>query len=337
MYSNELISIIVPVYNMDKYLKRCLDSICQSTYENLEIICINDGSTDNSASILDHYAKLDPRILVIHQINSGVSSARNTGLKAVTGSYVAFVDSDDWVHKQYFEALLSIAHLYNADLVMSSWVNTDTYMSWNLLDLNKIKGSNIPLDRMLSSRESKNYIWGKLYKANLLHGCSFKEDITFSEDSLFNAQVLLNAEDRDITICYIPEKLYFYFKHQGSLSLSMSSEALLGVGKELFYYSKQANKKELQIVFLTESIKKTLNARYNAHVKKQKGLYKLVNQILMDEFKRLLSLKNDIGLFQTSKYMMLIISPTLYRSWRIHNDQTLLDYEKSQKQSKAVN
>ena len=93
----EKISIVIPVYNVELYLRRCLDSVCNQTFKNLEIICVNDGSTDTSALILEEYAKKDNRIKVIHQKNQGLSVARNVGMREVTGQYCAFLDSDDFI------------------------------------------------------------------------------------------------------------------------------------------------------------------------------------------------------------------------------------------------
>ena len=102
------ISVIVPVYNVEKFIKRCLDSIINQTMRDLEIILVNDGSTDNSGKICDEYAQLDNRITVIHKENGGLSSARNTGLDVATGEWIAFVDSDDYIEKNMYEVLYEV-------------------------------------------------------------------------------------------------------------------------------------------------------------------------------------------------------------------------------------
>ena len=114
------ISVIIPVYNTAEYLPRCLDSVLQNTYQNLEIICVNDGSTDDSAAVLKRYAESDSRIIVVNKINEGVSAARNIGLDIATGSFVAFIDSDDWVHSKYFEVMMHFQIKFNADIVASN-------------------------------------------------------------------------------------------------------------------------------------------------------------------------------------------------------------------------
>ena len=117
MSSEPKISVIIPIYNTAKYLPRCLDSILNNMYQNLEVICINDGSTDESAVILERYAAADSRIISVNKANAGVSAARNTGLDIATGDFIAFVDSDDWIHFQFFEILLLIALENNANIL----------------------------------------------------------------------------------------------------------------------------------------------------------------------------------------------------------------------------
>ena len=112
------ISVIIPVYNVEKYLKECLDSVINQTLKDIEIICVNDGSTDNSLNILENYAKKDNRIIVISQKNKGLSGARNTGLKYCSGEYVSFIDSDDYVSKDLFELTYNNAISNNSDLVI---------------------------------------------------------------------------------------------------------------------------------------------------------------------------------------------------------------------------
>ena len=104
--SSNLVSIIVAVYNVEKYLKKCLDSIIKQSYRNIEIICVNDGSTDSSLKICEEYQEQDSRIIIITQKNQGLSAARNTGIKNSKGEFIAFIDSDDWVDPQFIELLL---------------------------------------------------------------------------------------------------------------------------------------------------------------------------------------------------------------------------------------
>ena len=120
---DKLISIIVPVYNVEKYVAECIESIIKQTYQNLEILLIDDGSTDNSGKICDKYAEKDKRIKIIHKENGGVSSARNLGLDLAQGEYIAFIDSDDFVSNKYIESLYSAIEHKDAEIVLSKYSN----------------------------------------------------------------------------------------------------------------------------------------------------------------------------------------------------------------------
>ena len=111
------ISVIVPIYNVEQYLRKCIDSIINQTYKNLEIILVDDGSWDNSPRICDEYAKRDNRIKVIHKKNGGLADARNTGLKMITGNYISFIDSDDYIEKTMYEKMIKVILKYNADII----------------------------------------------------------------------------------------------------------------------------------------------------------------------------------------------------------------------------
>ena len=117
----EKITVIVPVYNVENYLNKCLDSILKQTYQNLEIIVVNDGSTDNSGTICQEYAQKDNRIVYIEKDNGGLSDARNAGLDRMTGSYVTFVDSDDWIEQDYVEVLYNKLTEYQADIAVGNY------------------------------------------------------------------------------------------------------------------------------------------------------------------------------------------------------------------------
>ena len=124
-FMNDLVSVVVPVYNVEKFLDRCLKSIVEQTYKNLEIILVDDGSTDTCSSICDDWAKKDKRISVIHKLNQGLGYARNTGIEAATGRYILFVDSDDYIHSELTEKCVVSLKETKADLVMFGRFNVD--------------------------------------------------------------------------------------------------------------------------------------------------------------------------------------------------------------------
>ena len=131
------VSIIVPVYNVEKYLKRCLESLVNQTLKDIEIICVNDGSTDGSLAILNEYVRNDDRIVVINQENSGQSVARNRGIDVAKGEYIGFVDSDDWVCEDYFERLHNSAIQNNAEIAVGGIIRLHKFNGRKFLNFDK--------------------------------------------------------------------------------------------------------------------------------------------------------------------------------------------------------
>lgn len=185
------ISIIVPVYNTEKYLDRCIQSILAQTYTDFELLLINDGSTDSSGAICDKYAEQDSRVRVFHKENGGVSSARNMGLDNAKGEWVTFVDSDDWVKQDYLYSMISQA---DADLVMSSFDIIDNVEVWD----------NVIECKLYSQKEIKDFIdkyiftanlcspWCKLFRSSVISNLRFI-NITFAEDTIFVLEYLCNV------------------------------------------------------------------------------------------------------------------------------------------------
>lgn len=223
---NNKISIIVPIYNAEKYIANCLGSIVNQTYRNLEIICVNDGSTDGSLDILKKYSLQDSRIVIIDKENGGISSARNTGLKAVNGEYVMFVDSDDWMDTDTCEKALNAAVSIDADVVMWTYVREYPDKSlvtplfhnekkvWMESEITQLHRRLIGLVEEELSDPSKLdsivTVWGKLYRRECLNNQSFVDTtlIGTAEDALFNISVFFNVK----RAVFIPDTHYHYFK-----------------------------------------------------------------------------------------------------------------------------
>lgn len=212
---NPEISIIVPVYNVEKYLKRCIDSILNQSFENFELILVDDGSTDNSGKIVDEYEGIDKRIRVIHKENGGQGSARNRGLDIAKGNYIGFVDSDDWIHRDMYKILYENITKYNAEI---SQINH--YPSNNYMKDDYIKEYNVEVvDNVLkefgncTSFELLLYIfvWNKLYSANIWKEVRFPEN-KFAED----LRVIYKIYDKSNKIIKIGCKLYYYYMSDNS-------------------------------------------------------------------------------------------------------------------------
>ena len=203
------VSVIVPIYNRENYLARCLDSIRNQTEADLEIILVDDGSTDGSGKICDAYAKTDPRFQVLHQKNGGVSSARNAGLGVMTGRYCCFVDSDDFIDRQYISVLVHNANAYHCDLSVCGLTRTNTARhSGKVTLLNRPEAQE---SLFQEAGGMKGYIGGKLFHAELIkkHKISFDETQTLAEDLLFLFDYLSCCQ-RENTVCILDHPLYYY-------------------------------------------------------------------------------------------------------------------------------
>lgn len=214
------ISIIIPVYNVENYLDICLDSVLSSTFEDFEIIGIDDGSTDSSGFILDQYARLDNRIRVYHRDNHGLSATRNFGLKKASGKYIMFVDSDDWISSVMVERLYKNIEYYGSDFCFSEVFKYDetTYSSvvWKLIsedNFNRIiktfvfNESTVPPFYLFSSHVMA---WNKIYRKSFIKNFKFPEGLSF-EDNPFYLQCYLNATK----ISYDLAPLYYYRVNRG--------------------------------------------------------------------------------------------------------------------------
>ncbi|MCQ2236862.1 MAG: glycosyltransferase [Bacteroidales bacterium] len=175
--TQDLISVIVPVYNVENYLEKCLNSIVEQSYSNLDIILINDGSTDNSAKICEEFASHDSRIRLINQENQGLSGARNTGIGLIRGKYVTFVDSDDWIDYNYVETLYNLIVEHDADVSVVSFIYEEQVKTTNgVIEKTRVKyndgrvfvfDTHSALRELCRDKVLQNLAWGKIYKSSL--------------------------------------------------------------------------------------------------------------------------------------------------------------------------
>lgn len=188
---SELISIIIPVYNVEKYLKRCLESVINQTYRNLEIILVDDGSKDSSGKICDEYAEQDKRIKVIHKKNGGASSARNMGLDIAQGNYIGFIDSDDWIELDMYEYLHKLIVSLNVDIAMCEYVCVKKEIKYKKKkeDIKVYEDINIfNFFYRMNGEKSFYSVWNRLYKKDCVEKIRFLENkITEDVDYTYNA------------------------------------------------------------------------------------------------------------------------------------------------------
>ena len=224
MKSDQLVSLVVPIYNVSKYLRRCLDSIKRQTYQNIEVIMVNDGSTDKSATIANEYATSDPRFALFEKENGGLSSARNFGMKYANGSFISFIDSDDFISEKYVETLLS-AFNDDLDVVVADYVIFSEEDGKFYRHNGKIE------NRIYASLEEKKTlaknlfkpgsiimpVWKNMYRLSFLNNNDIKyvsERLIYTEDLLFNLECYLRARK----VATINQVLFFHLVVKTSLS-----------------------------------------------------------------------------------------------------------------------
>lgn len=237
-----LVSIIIPVYNVEKYLLACVNSVINQTYKCLEIILVDDGSTDSSGRICDECAKLDSRIKVIHKVNGGLSDARNAGIDAATGDYLAFVDSDDIIHTRFIEMLYALANYLNADI---SSVEFKNFYDEETLDLEEILvgktmilQSEEAIDKILYQNILDNSACNKLYDRRLFDGLRFPIGKLYEDLAIF-----YKVYERAKKVVHRREAYYFYRLRRDSITgnFSLRRTDVLDITDEIVAYMKTCN------------------------------------------------------------------------------------------------
>ena len=242
---DKTVSIIIPVYNVKDYLEQCLDSVMVQTYSKLEIVIVNDGSTDESREIAEAYAKSDSRIKLVHRENGGLSAARNTGLQNATGDYLFFLDSDDWISDNTIETLLRTAEVNEADIVACGvekvWEDGNREQ-WT----DSVPGTWDGRESILQMIHSTNVCsvtWNKLYRKNLWDGEKFPEGFVH-EDEHTTYKLLYKAKK----VVFIPELLYKYRQRKSGImgsDVTKRGEDYLKALRERMSFFEECNDKKL--------------------------------------------------------------------------------------------
>lgn len=241
------VSVVIPVYNVEKYLEKCLDSIINQTLKEIEIICINDGSSDGSLNILKEYQQKDSRIKVIDKANEGVSIARNTGINVAVGDYISFIDSDDWIASNFLECLYNASNKYNSDIACSSIIRVSKGKKRNKLIYKK--------EEFTTDKDEKNeltkvpiysYIWNKIYKREKLvqHKLEFPVGRVY-EDVIWSIKAVYYLDG----VVTVPESIYYYRKNPTSIMSTKSEKNVADYAvseKEMLEFSNEKNLKLLE-------------------------------------------------------------------------------------------
>ena len=286
MGKEELISAIVPIYNVRPYLEKCFDSIARQSYQNLEIILVDDGSTDGSGELCEDLSKRDGRVQVIHKRNGGLGSARNAGMDAARGELLSFVDSDDWIEPGMYETLSGIMCRENAQIIACgikrvSETGEVSYYQDNLKERSVYTREEALLELPKNERLS-NSMCNKLFRRETIQGLHINEQIYY-EDNPFTPQCIARAE----RIAYTAEPFYCYFERTGSISRKKFSErefdrvtadrmrlefyhehfpqceyaaaiAYIGSGLKVYYQSRRCQEARKRRVQLKEELKRTI-------------------------------------------------------------------------------
>lgn len=226
------VSVIVPIYKVESYLDQCVQSIVDQTYKNLEIILVDDGSPDHCPAMCDAWAAKDGRVQVIHKENGGFSSARNAGLDAATGTYIQFVDSDDWIEPNMVEALVICAQQTHADIVRCGYYEEDglQHLAFCSTAQTHCPDQNTLIVDLMNDGLMSGALWNKLYRHSALGETRFRNG--YSEDILFN-YLLLAKEPK---VVYVSEAYYHYRVNNGSVTNSTfrpSAFSIIEVKKQI--------------------------------------------------------------------------------------------------------
>lgn len=222
-----IVSIVVPVYKVEKYLNLCIESIIHQTYTHLEIILVNDGSPDACGEMIDRFAEIDNRIIALHKENGGLSDARNFGMQFITGEYTLFVDSDDWLESTMIEKLVASSMNLKADIVQAGFYYAhDDYL---LFDTNQHSKNDAPsildnaelMSELVKNEKVKNFAWGKLYKTVIIKDILFEKGVLFED--VFWAHQVMHKVSRYVLL---HEPLYYYRQRNDSIVATYSVKNL---------------------------------------------------------------------------------------------------------------
>ena len=304
------LSVIIPVYNVEVYIEKCLDSIARQSYNDFEVIIIDDGSTDHSSQIISRYIRSDSRFFLFQQVNRGVSAARNTGLKMARGEYITFVDPDDWIDKDMYSIMLKGAFQDNYDIIICNWfvANEDGTISKHLISGQIDIRSNC--DLLTEIKKIGACVWNKIFRAALINEW-FPEEISIGEDWLFLASYCKN----DIYTLYIDMPLYYYRSRADSAMNNVDNKRFLSViaNRKIVDISKEISKKCYYIIE-SDFIDRCCRFIILLSNEKEHEYYNLVHDIFCDYVKKhILNIicNPEIGVKQKIMYISLFRSEYL--------------------------
>lgn len=306
-----LISVIVPVYKVEKYINKCIKSIVEQTYKNIEIILVDDGSPDECPNICDSWALKDNRIKVIHKENGGLSDARNVGLLKATGQFISFVDSDDWIDMHFLEILYSTMIKTGSDIVecgvskiWSSKEFNEKKSNIDYMNFSKIiKNRNDAVYELITDGLFHQHVWNKLYKIKIIDNFLFKKD-KYNEDEFWTYHIFSNAKK----VTYIDLNMYYYYQRSDSIMGECFSKKRLDVldAKHERQSYMESNFPDLAITskknyFWTCVYLQQLSLKYSP-----KEQMRIINQTIRFHVENIQLKLSDFGTFKEKLWFLLI-------------------------------
>ncbi len=307
-----LLSIIVPCYNTGKYLNKCINSILEQNYKNIEVIIVDDGSTDDTKNIVKKIINEDNRVKYFYKENSGVSDTRNYGLNKAEGEYITFVDSDDFVEPQIYDVLLSLILEYSADITHCSYSRVNRNEKRSIGGTGKIyeMNSKDSIDKLLNGGLFTGSACNKVYKRVILNNVFFNTKYKINEDVLFNFYAFLNSKK----IVFIDE---CYYNYNYSDTSSCVGTKLIKKNEDCYNVSKEMYKKCLEAKYYDIGYQRVCNSRINLYrtyifskcKKTYKNECKKLRKMIVDDYNnnRLLGNQKVNGMF--IKYLPIIYKP----------------------------
>lgn len=319
-----MISIIVPVYNAEKHLEKCLNSILNQTFTDFELILINDGSTDKSNIICENFAEKDSRISLINQENKGISSARNLGIKLAKKPYLAFIDADDWIETIYLEVLYNLIITHNADISICNHIvaykNEIKKDPKHINEKTHIYSKNEALSLLLRDKEIRNFSWGKLYKTTLFEGIEYPEQ-TFYED-IYTTYLLFDQAKK---VAKTNKALLYYVQHDSNatsaktISSKKNFDAYNGFQKQLDFVKANSHrlidvsKIEIALAKNFYTLKKSLILEYLLDSELFTEQDVVFNKIMIKAIKNINAF--EMGLISYLKYYLSVHNPKLFLNY----------------------
>ena len=328
-----LISVIVPVYNVEPYIRRCIDSILSQTFTDFELILVDDGSPDNCPAICDEYAKKDSRVHVIHQENRGLSAARNAGLDRMTGEYVTFVDPDDFVHPQYIEFLYQAVIDTGLRIAICDLLITDSNKNAFCAELLLFSPDHFRVwsfHQIFKTKDPRFYsCGGKLIHRGLIQGLRFNHELKNGEDTLFFAEICEN--DNNGRVAVLSNSLYYYYQREGSAAKNSGTPEMLHFCRIWLQQLQLSNRDE---IYLHNVLKWYLSLRYQSiYIYADKETSKECKTRLIQLRPRLLNTK-IYGFVEKMAYLAFVCFPYFDKLHRVIRDPSLLQWEKNERRKR---